>query len=218
MTINLCFHGIGSCEREREPGESAYWISPDFFGQVLDLVAGRPDVRLSFDDGNQSDVAHALPALLERGLTATFFVVAGRIGVPGSLSSSDLRRLVSAGMTLGSHGMNHRPWPGLDDAALDLELVVARQVISEESGQWVTRAACPLGRYDRRVLARLRRCGYEWVGTSDRRPARENDWLQPRFSIRVQDSIASLEHGVLRTPPPGRRLLQTTAGVLKRSL
>jgi len=35
-------------------------------------------VQLSFDDGNRSDVGIALPALLERELSATFFVVAGR--------------------------------------------------------------------------------------------------------------------------------------------
>ena len=51
-----------------------------------------------------SDFVYGLPALLDRGLTATFFVVAGRLGEPGFLSENDVRTLVSAGMTIGCHG------------------------------------------------------------------------------------------------------------------
>ena len=50
-------------------------------------------MRLSFDDGNSSDVEIALPALRERGLPRRFFVVAGRLDRPGSLSRDDVREL-----------------------------------------------------------------------------------------------------------------------------
>ena len=36
MNIHLCFHGIGTCSTEREPGESRYWIGEDLFLRVLD--------------------------------------------------------------------------------------------------------------------------------------------------------------------------------------
>ena len=39
------------------------WLDPDRFLRVLDSVVGRDDVRITFDDGNASDVEHALPAL-----------------------------------------------------------------------------------------------------------------------------------------------------------
>jgi hypothetical protein len=64
--LNVCFHGIGSPRRELEPGEDEYWISVSAFHQILDAIAGRKDIRLSFDDGNISDVEVGLPALLER--------------------------------------------------------------------------------------------------------------------------------------------------------
>ena len=57
----------------------------------------------------------ALPALRERGLTATFFVVAGRLGEPGFLDERGVRALADAGMAIGCHGMRHRPWRGLDE-------------------------------------------------------------------------------------------------------
>jgi hypothetical protein len=39
------------------------WVSRERLDAVLDSVAGRDDVRITFDDGNASDVVHALPAL-----------------------------------------------------------------------------------------------------------------------------------------------------------
>ena len=74
---NISFHGIGTPEGpEREPDEHRYWVTESAFLRVLDLCASVPNVRLSFDDGNASDAAIALPALLERGLSADFFPIA----------------------------------------------------------------------------------------------------------------------------------------------
>ncbi|MGF1648019.1 MAG: polysaccharide deacetylase family protein, partial [Kineosporiaceae bacterium] len=115
--INVCFHGVGEPARELEPGEDRYWVTVDTFRSVLDEIATWPAVRISFDDGNASDVEHGLPALRERGLPATFFVLARRLGLPGSLTGDDLRSLRDAGMTIGSHGMDHRPWRGLPPEA-----------------------------------------------------------------------------------------------------
>lgn len=191
--LNLCFHGIGTPGRELDPGEDAYWITPRLFEQVLDLVVGRRDVRLSFDDGNASDARIGLPALRERGLRAEFFPIAARIGQPGSTDRDDLHQLVAAGMTIGSHGMNHRPWRGMADPELTLELVEARALIAEAAGTTVDTAACPFGRYDRRSTVRLRRLGYTRVYTSDRSSSRPSWWLQPRFSIRRGDTVESVQ-------------------------
>ena len=128
MIINLCFHGIGTIDREREPGESRYWIAEATFLRILDEVRGRPQVRLTFDDGNRSDVAVALPALRERGLSASFFALAGRLDDPASLSAADLRELRGAGMGIGSHGWTHAPWRGLSEAQARRELVDARTI------------------------------------------------------------------------------------------
>ena len=50
---NVCFHGVGTLDREREPGEASYWVGRDVFLQILDALVGRPDVRISFDDGSE---------------------------------------------------------------------------------------------------------------------------------------------------------------------
>jgi len=94
--INLCFHGVGEPARELEPDEELYWVDVPRFEELLDAAAGEDAVRLTFDDGNASDRSVALPALLERDLTASFFVIAARLGQPGSLSEDDVHALVGA--------------------------------------------------------------------------------------------------------------------------
>ena len=216
FAVNILFHGIGEPRRDLEPGEDRYWVGRDQFLAVLDEVASWPRARLSFDDSNTSDVEIALPALLERGLTADFFVLAGRLGKPGSLGADDLRTLAGTGMTVGTHGMQHHPWRRLDAATIDDELVVARDRLASAVGRPITMAGCPLGRYDRATLTALRRLGYRTVFTSDRRPARPGAWLQPRFSVYREDTPGSVRDAVLRSGRPAARVRAAAVGAVKR--
>jgi peptidoglycan/xylan/chitin deacetylase (PgdA/CDA1 family) len=192
-SINITFHGIGRPPRPLESGESGVWVTRAQYLSMLDSVAGRDDVRITFDDGNASDVEQALEPLRARGLTATFFVVAGRLGEPAFLDESGVRELAAAGMEIGSHGMRHRPWRGLGDDDLREELVEAKQVLEAVIDRPITQAACPFGAYDRRVLRTLRRAGYHGVYTSDRGTARPGDWLQARTSIGPHDGPSVLD-------------------------
>ena len=212
----ICFHGIGAPQRPLEPGEHRYWITVDMFHRILDLLAPRPEVRISFDDGNASDLDIGLGALLERGLVGSFFVVAGRIGARGSLDTDGLRELSRHGMTIGTHGMDHRPWRRLPPAGRESELVEARERIAEAVGRPVDQAALPMGLYDRRLLADLRRLGYTAVHTSERMAGRDGAWLQPRFSIVADDTIESVERCALVDPPRLRMAWRSAKSSMKR--
>ncbi|MEV0899937.1 polysaccharide deacetylase family protein [Actinoplanes sp. NPDC049802] len=214
--VNILFHGIGEPRRELEAGEEHYWITEDRFTAILDEVTSWPHVNLSFDDSNSSDVDIALPALLERGLTAEFFVLAGRLDQNGSLGEADLRTLVKNGMPVGNHGMWHHPWRAMNPASAHEELAEARDRIAAATGQPVTRAACPLGRYDRGALTSLRRLGYTTVFTSDRRPARPGSWLQPRFSVYRDDTPSTVRAAVERSRRLPVRLRNAAATTVKR--
>jgi peptidoglycan/xylan/chitin deacetylase (PgdA/CDA1 family) len=213
--VGICFHGIGVPVRGLEPDAGDYFVSRDLFLAVLDDLARHTAVDLTFDDGYASDVEIALPALQERELSASYFPVAGRLGSPGCLDAASVRALAAAGMTVGSHGMAHRSWRGLDPQATEQELTVARAMIADAAGQPVTSAACPFGAYDRRVLAALRRRGYSRVYTSDRRRARSGDWLQPRYSIRHDDTVDTVRDNVLAPRPLRERLRGEVAGWAK---
>jgi peptidoglycan/xylan/chitin deacetylase (PgdA/CDA1 family) len=181
--VVLTVHGIGRPTRPLDPGEDRTWVTLDQFERVLDAAAGRPDVRLTFDDGNDSDVELALPRLLERSLTAEFFLLAGRVGRPGSVDEAGIRALLDAGMSVGSHGWDHVDWRRLGDGTARRELVEAPQRLAELTGRPVRRVAIPFGSYDRVVLSRLRAAGVQRVHTSDGGRAVPGRWLQPRCSL-----------------------------------
>lgn len=214
--INVCFHGIGIPSRELEPGESRYWVTQPQFEAIVDEITLWPSAQISFDDGNQSDVEFGLPALVERGLTAAFFVLAGRLDSPGSLNPPDIVDLSRAGMTIGTHGMNHRSWRGMDPDTRRQELVLSRDRITEVAGRRIDQAALPLGQYDRRLLSYLRQLGYQSVHTSDRRQGRIGSWLQPRFSVRSHDSPQTVREAVQASLRPFRRVRLTAVGFAKR--
>ena len=181
--VNLTVHGIGPTPRTLDPGEDLTWVTVEQFEQVLDAVVGRPDVRLTFDDGNASDVEIALPRLLERGLTAEFFVLAGQLGRPGRLTNDQVGELITAGMAIGSHGWAHRDWRRIDAEQAIKEIYDAPRVLAGLSGQPVSHVAIPFGSYDRRVLAQLRRAGVTRAYTSDGGRSRPDTWLQRRNSL-----------------------------------
>jgi peptidoglycan/xylan/chitin deacetylase (PgdA/CDA1 family) len=214
--INICFHGIGSPQRSLERDEDRYWISKDLYSRVLMEVAEREDVAISFDDSNASDVEIGLDGLLQHKLTATFFVLAGRLGHDGSLRARDLEDLRQQGMRIGTHGMDHVPWRSLTPAQQHRELVEARQEISDAAGATVIEAALPHGRYDRRILSALRCVGYQHVFSSDRRRTDRDAWLQPRFSIHADDTIESIRSRILAPASCIHELKTRSVGVIKR--
>jgi peptidoglycan/xylan/chitin deacetylase (PgdA/CDA1 family) len=194
---NLTFHGVGQPPRPLTAGEAACWLTADELNAALDAVASRRDVRITFDDSNRSDVDLALPALLERGLTATFFVLAGRLHDPKHLNEADLDRLLASGMSVGSHGLDHTDWRRLDQSGLAREVSRSRQILERVLGRPVAEVSLPFGSYDRRVLACVR-CegGYTRVFSSDGGAARPDAWLQTRTTV-----TAAHRPGALATPP-----------------
>jgi peptidoglycan/xylan/chitin deacetylase (PgdA/CDA1 family) len=213
--INLTFHGVGEAARSLSKPEAALWVSEKAFEAIVARARERPAIRLTFDDANESDVTRALPVLVRHGLRGTFFVPAAQLGRSGFLSEPGVRALVDAGMTIGSHGMHHRPWRGLALDELDIELSAARDRLEDVSGLPIRQAACPFGAYDRRVLKRLRAFGYERVFTSDGGPARTNDWLQPRNSVRATDGTDLIDR-LLMQPSLISRVVRGSKSVVKK--
>src|ERR1700754_2728623 len=102
LILNFTFHGIGDPPAAISDAERDVWLSQADFADALGVIRHLPGrSTVSFDDGNASDLEIALPALLERGMSATFFVVADRLGRPAYLGTDDLRALREAGMTIG---------------------------------------------------------------------------------------------------------------------
>ena len=197
---------MGSPPRDLTTGERQCWIDLPFFEAILDLIRGRSDVQVTFDDSNESDHAIALPALIARNMVAKFFVVAQRVDQNGYLSKGQLEALVSVGMTIGNHGMRHRCWTKLNDRDLHEELVEAKDRLEQITQTRVSEAACPFGSYDRRVLRALRNLSYTRVYTSDGGPVCVDSVIQPRNTVlwthdvpQIERIIGSVPHGLHKT-------------------
>jgi len=208
--VNFTVHGIGPTVRSLDPGEDETWVSVEQFEQVIDSVVGRTDVRLTFDDGNASDIEIALPRLVERGLSAEFFVLAGQLGEPGRLTAEQVRELIEAGMLVGSHGWAHRDWRRIDAEQTTKEIHDAPRVLAELTGRRVSHVAVPFGSYDRHVLTRLRRAGMTRAYTSDGGRSRPDAWLQPRNSLH-HDIGPGWANQLLDGSPSLRRRARTVA-------
>jgi peptidoglycan/xylan/chitin deacetylase (PgdA/CDA1 family) len=214
--LNILVHGIGSAGRELDPGEEQVWVSTEQFERLLDAVAKRPDVRISFDDGNSSDVDVALPRLVERDLTAEFFLLAGSLGERGRIDHAGVRALLDAGMAIGSHGWAHRDWRRIDSAQAREELDDAHRVLGGVTGRPVSRVAIPFGSYDRHVLRRLRAAGVTRAYTSDGGRARPDAWLQARTSVRHDMDAAWIARVLDPETSLTRRASRSAARAVKR--
>ncbi len=186
----LTFHGLGEPPDAIADAERKVWVPVEWFQAIVDTLP-RHGVGLAFDDGNSSDVEQALPVLAQRGLTARFFPLAGRIGADGYLSAEDIARLDAAGMGVGSHGLHHRDWRTLEGSELHEELTVSRRTLAEVVGKEITETACPFGSYDRRVLRALRAAGYRRVFSSDGGAGSAGSWLCPRTTVHRERPLRS---------------------------
>lgn len=203
--VNLSLHGIGKPARELlSPGEGKWWLSLAVFKSIMDVISEYNNVRLSIDDGNISDVEIILPELLKHDMKANFFILAGKIDVPGYLSREGIQRLAESEMLIGTHGMHHHNWRFLNDEELAKELLMSKDILEQVAGQQVLQAAIPFGAYDRRVLRHLRAVGFERVYTSDTGLARDHTWLQPRTSLLATDSSESIKE-IIHQPLFGGR-------------
>ncbi len=216
--VILNLHGLGPPPRPLDPGEDRYWVAPDLLAAALDLAArhaGRVRVDFTFDDGNISDIEIGARLIEGAGRTATFFVLADRIGQPHFLDADHLRELIARGHKIGSHGAAHVDWTGLDEVGLQRELIAAREIIAEAAGQGITEAGIPFGRYNAGVLKALRAAGYDRAFSSDGGAATGSDWPAPRTSLTRDMDAAAIEAILLGREPVTRRLRRRLAMAVK---
>jgi peptidoglycan/xylan/chitin deacetylase (PgdA/CDA1 family) len=178
--LNLVFHGVADA---RTTPENDWWLERAAFERALDSLVGLRGIQISFDDGFASDAAIAMPALLERGLRADFFITTNWIGTPGHVSVEDIKQLADSGMSLGSHGMTHVRWTELTRGDLEHELAVSQATLAEITNAPVRAAACPRGAYDRSVIAAVRRVGFDTLFTTDFGTVKRDAYLQPRTLV-----------------------------------
>lgn len=216
--VVLMYHRIGNGVLPgREPGEELYSVPFERFQQQLyELTADRhtvvgcdalaaaaldggslPEraVALTFDDGNITDHSLVLPVLLSLEYSAVFFISPALVGEEGYLGWEEIRELAAAGMTIGVHGLDHRPLSSLEDGELQRQLRTARRLIEARLGQAPSLLSLPGGAGGRRVAAAALTAGYRLVFGSTPRVLRPgaNRFELPRFPVRRTDSMKKFQ-------------------------
>lgn len=131
--------------------------------------AERPRIVLTFDDGTNDFVAAALPVLLRLRLPSTLYVSPGRVGSRGFLDWPDLERAARAGVTIGSHGMDHQSLARLTPSDLRRQATDSRRILEDRLGREVRSMAYPFGTvrdFNAPVKEALRDAGYRSACTS----------------------------------------------------
>jgi peptidoglycan/xylan/chitin deacetylase (PgdA/CDA1 family) len=168
--------------RSGDAGADWFAVSPATFARHLDAIrdtsgvgcsiaraleAGSSRIAISFDDGVRSQYEHAFPALVEHGMTATFFVVTNWVGRPGYVTWPELREMRDAGMSIQSHTRGHPFLSELGESALREELAGSKGALDDALGQDTDQLAFPGGDPPRRRLRNLiGEAGYRVVATS----------------------------------------------------
>jgi peptidoglycan/xylan/chitin deacetylase (PgdA/CDA1 family) len=162
-----------------EEGPAPLCIEPDRFRAQIDILAGLgvetltvsrlaeclrdgklPEraVCITFDDGCASALRTAVPALAERGMTATIFCVAAHLGCrndwptqPDGFPSLELAgadevlRAHRMGFEIGAHGVEHAPLDTADSELARSEVADGKARLEAIVGGPVTSLAYPYG-------------------------------------------------------------------------
>ena len=165
----------------------------------------RRAIMITFDDGYADLAGHAFPVLERYGMTATVFVVTGRMGGQDDwndplggdrfnlLSETDIVHWNARGIEFGSHGRTHRDLVALDLDTLVWEIEGSRADLARLLRTEPAAIAYPFGSYDARVTEVARR--YYALGFTIREGFHRNsaDPLQvPRLQVLPRDTTFDL--------------------------
>jgi peptidoglycan/xylan/chitin deacetylase (PgdA/CDA1 family) len=152
------------------------------------LALPRRPIVLSFDDGYPQDVSVALPVLLARRWPGVLNLQIGNL-VP-----SRVRQLLDAGWEVDAHTFTHPDLTRVDAAQLRREIAGSRKWIQSVFGAPANFFCYPFGRYDKAVVAAVRRAGYVGAETQtpgDASPA-DGMYLLHRIEVTRSDGVSGL--------------------------
>jgi peptidoglycan/xylan/chitin deacetylase (PgdA/CDA1 family) len=213
-TIALMYHALWVVDDDKAGADPHYAVPLPRFAEQLalcqrigggavsarDWLSGQAGVILTFDDGHLSNHRLGFPTLRAAGAGADFFVNPAQVGTSGFASWAELREMAEAGMSIQSHGLDHRNYlTTLPPSRLREDLRRARLEIEEKVGQPVTLLAPPGGRAPQNLEQIAREVGYSHVfGSNPGTIGRDGRYSHGRFAVTAgldQPAFESLLRG-----------------------
>lgn len=164
-------------------------------------LSGRRAV-ITFDDCGTNLLEYALPELQRRGLTATFFVPAGKLGQSNDwdiflckskvslMSKSDIHELIRKGFEIGSHGLNHISLKTCPKDVVEKELRESRKCLEDQFGVSVDFFSYPFGELPDEYASICRDAGYRGACSifSTAKSTLKDPYAMRRVLVHTQDT------------------------------
>jgi len=217
----LMYHQVGSypgrynVPRQVFEAQMAYLAQNGYTSVSIDQIAaalrgqgGLPPcpVAITFDAGYTSVYSNAVPILQQYGRYATFYIVAGYIGMSRRFMNwNQVRDLATDGMWIGSHSYNHPYLARLFRASLEHQIVDSKAKLESELGISVTTFAYPFGSYSPAVMHAVTETGYVaalWTGYGSHQ-AEDRIYKMPRYAIYNWVSLRLFEAQLPKHRPNG---------------
>lgn len=206
----LLYHHI-----KKKTPQSSYYVSPEIFDSQMNWLKNNnyhvisfadfysalhdkkslPDkpVVITLDDGWTDQYTEGFPILKKYGYTAMFYIKLNNVGEgKGGMTWEMLNKLVSSGMEIGSHTINHNNLKTMDDKTLDYELSESKNILEKNLGIPIKHFAYPMGNYSDKVIEELKKFGYLSATTVNHavfHSREENPYLITR--VHVDDEMPS---------------------------
>ena len=159
---------------------------------------------LTFDDAYDNFADSALPVLQRHGFPATVYAISGWLGrraewfakdpgrdIPALMSAERLREIQAAGMTIGSHTVNHVKLGESGRSVQELELRDSKAALEDVLGATVRHLCYPFGSFDLDSVRAAAAAGYASATTCLRGAATSADHplALPRKAISYGDNL-----------------------------
>ncbi len=179
----LMYHAVGDEQGRCVGADAHYAVSSRQFAAHIDMVramgrrvssvaellrdpgAGASSVAFTFDDGHASN-GPAAELIAQHGGSADFFVNPAQVGSPNYLSWGELRAMADIGMSIQSHGYDHRYLDDLTPSEVQAQVVNSKAAIEDKLGRAVTIFAPPGGRVTSNLQQLTTQAGYAAVCSS----------------------------------------------------
>ncbi|MFC5523451.1 polysaccharide deacetylase family protein [Polaromonas jejuensis] len=160
-------------------------------------------VGITFDDGYQNNLTHALPVLVKHGFSSTCYAVSGLLGKTNVwdeavgiaqtplMTEAEVRQWVSGGQEIGSHTRQHVNLLASDHTVSQQEMALGKTELESVIGQPVRHFCYPYGHYAPKHVTMAAGLGFVTATTTQRsRCHAQTDLLQiPRVPVLRSTSL-----------------------------
>ena len=212
----LVYHQIDRAPAKGQPFRSLY-VAPQAFARQmkwlarlgyagLSMTALMPYLRgektgkvvgLTFDDGYQNNLTHALPVLTRHGFSSTCYAVSGLVGKTNEwdkkigiaqaplMTADELRQWILGGQEVGSHTHQHLYLLTSPEAQSQADIKQGKAVLEQLTGSAPRHFCYPYGQYDDRHVVMTSQAGFDTATTTARNRCHQGvDMLQlPRVPV-----------------------------------